>query len=157
VIRVGESVWSTWEPENGRFNLDWLQPVLDGAHDRGIAVIMGTPTYGRPAVAGPAVPRDHRGAGHRAAHRLGRPPGGRLHPSRLPVPRLMRDQAADKIHGADYGCCRLDNRRPGALCGIGEWKIIVALSVIVAIVLLTGGPLERWCDTALAKRPKEPL
>ena len=24
VIRVGESVWSTWEPENGRFDLDWL-------------------------------------------------------------------------------------------------------------------------------------
>ncbi|MFC9243880.1 beta-galactosidase [Streptomyces sp. NPDC057136] len=24
VIRVGESVWSTWEPENGRFELDWL-------------------------------------------------------------------------------------------------------------------------------------
>ena len=42
VIRVGESVWSTWEPENGRFELDWLRPVLDGAHERGIAVILGT-------------------------------------------------------------------------------------------------------------------
>jgi beta-galactosidase len=31
VIRVGESVWSTWEPRNGVFDLDWLQPVLDGA------------------------------------------------------------------------------------------------------------------------------
>jgi beta-galactosidase len=48
VIRVGESVWSTWEPENGRFDLDWLQPVLDGAHDRGIAVVLGTPTYAVP-------------------------------------------------------------------------------------------------------------
>ena len=48
VIRVGESVWSTWEPENGRFDLDWLQPVLDGAHERGIAVILGTPTYAVP-------------------------------------------------------------------------------------------------------------
>src|SRR5690349_18427076 len=48
VIRVGESVWSTWEPENGRFDLDWLQPVLDGAHRRGIAVILGTPTYAVP-------------------------------------------------------------------------------------------------------------
>ncbi|THV32898.1 beta-galactosidase [Glycomyces buryatensis] len=48
VIRVGESVWSTWEPENGRFDLDWLQPVLDGAHERGIAVIVGTPTYAVP-------------------------------------------------------------------------------------------------------------
>ncbi len=48
VIRVGESVWSTWEPENGQFNLDWLQPVLDGAHERGISVVLGTPTYAVP-------------------------------------------------------------------------------------------------------------
>ncbi|HET9646798.1 MAG TPA: beta-galactosidase [Microlunatus sp.] len=48
VIRVGESVWTTWEPEEGRFDLDWLQPVLDGAHDRGINVILGTPTYAAP-------------------------------------------------------------------------------------------------------------
>src|SRR4029077_17029550 len=32
VIRVGESVWSTWEPEDGRFELEWLEPVLDAAH-----------------------------------------------------------------------------------------------------------------------------
>ena len=48
IIRVGESVWSTWEPENGRFALDWLQPVLDGAHERGIGVLLGTPTYAVP-------------------------------------------------------------------------------------------------------------
>jgi beta-galactosidase len=48
VIRVGESVWSTWEPEEGVFDLDWLQPVLDGAHARGISVVLGTPTYAVP-------------------------------------------------------------------------------------------------------------
>jgi beta-galactosidase len=48
VIRVGESVWSTWEPENGRFDLEWLQPVLDAAQERGIAVVLGTPTYAVP-------------------------------------------------------------------------------------------------------------
>ena len=48
VIRVGESVWSTWEPENGVFDLDWLQPVLDAASENGIAVILGTPTYAVP-------------------------------------------------------------------------------------------------------------
>ncbi len=48
VIRVGESVWSTWEPEEGQFDLDWLQPVLDGAHERGIKVVLGTPTYAVP-------------------------------------------------------------------------------------------------------------
>ena len=48
VIRVGESVWSTWEPRNGEFDLEWLQPVLDGAHARGIGVILGTPSYAVP-------------------------------------------------------------------------------------------------------------
>src|SRR5215204_1035631 len=48
VIRVGESVWSTWEPEEGQFDLDWLAPVLDGADQRRIAVILGTPTYAVP-------------------------------------------------------------------------------------------------------------
>ncbi len=48
VIRVGESVWSTWEPEDGRFDLDWMAPILNGAHERGISVILGTPTYAVP-------------------------------------------------------------------------------------------------------------
>lgn len=48
VIRVGESVWSTWEPENGRFDLEWIAPILDGAHERGLKVILGTPTYAAP-------------------------------------------------------------------------------------------------------------
>ena len=48
VIRVGESVWSTWEPRSGEFALEWMQPVLDGAHARGIDVILGTPTYAVP-------------------------------------------------------------------------------------------------------------
>ena len=48
VIRVGESVWSTWEPEDGVFDLDWLEPVLDEAHERGIGVLLGTPTYAIP-------------------------------------------------------------------------------------------------------------
>ena len=48
VIRVGESVWSSWEPRDGEFDVEWLAPVLDGAHRRGIKVILGTPTYAVP-------------------------------------------------------------------------------------------------------------
>lgn len=47
-IRVGESVWSTWEPRDGEFDLEWLTPVLDAAHAHGIDVILGTPTYAVP-------------------------------------------------------------------------------------------------------------
>lgn len=47
-IRVGESVWSTWEPNDGEFNLEWLAPVLDAACEHSIGVILGTPTYAVP-------------------------------------------------------------------------------------------------------------
>lgn len=48
VLRVGESVWSTWEPRDGEFNLDWLQPVLDKAQSAGISGMIGVPTYAMP-------------------------------------------------------------------------------------------------------------
>lgn len=48
LIRMGESVWSTWEPRDGEFELEWLQPILDAAHAQGIAVLLGTPTYAVP-------------------------------------------------------------------------------------------------------------
>jgi len=48
VVRVGESVWSTWEPRDGQFDTQWLRPVLDEAHRRGIQAVVGTPTYAVP-------------------------------------------------------------------------------------------------------------
>lgn len=48
LIRVGESVWSRWEPEEGKFDLDWLAPVLDAAHVNGIDAVIGLPTYAIP-------------------------------------------------------------------------------------------------------------
>jgi len=63
LIRVGESVWSTWEPRDGEFQLDWLEPVLDAAHARGIAVLLGTPTYAVPPwlmVAHPEIAAEFR-------------------------------------------------------------------------------------------------
>ncbi|GAA1964231.1 beta-galactosidase [Agromyces allii] len=63
VIRVGESVWSTWEPRDGEFELEWLAPVLDSAHRRGIRVILGTPTYAVPPwlqVAHPEIAAERR-------------------------------------------------------------------------------------------------
>lgn len=67
VIRVGESVWSTWEPRDGEFDLEWLAPVLDAAAERDIDVVLGTPTYAVP----PWLQRSHPEI---AAHRrTGRP------------------------------------------------------------------------------------
>ena len=87
VIRVGESVWSTWEPEDGVFDLDWLEPVLDEAHERGIGVILGTPTYAIPMWLKRRYPEIAGEQRDGSADRLGRAPGGRLHPRGVPLPR----------------------------------------------------------------------
>jgi len=49
VVRMGESTWSLWEPEDGRFEYAWMDRVVDAMGKAGIKVIMGTPTYSLPA------------------------------------------------------------------------------------------------------------
>ena len=44
VLRVGEFAWSRMEPEEGKFDLDWLQTVIDELHAGGISTILCTPT-----------------------------------------------------------------------------------------------------------------
>ena len=49
VIRIAESTWSTWEPEDGVFDFTRLHRMLDAAEKYDIKVIIGTPTYAIPA------------------------------------------------------------------------------------------------------------
>lgn len=49
VVRMGESSWGLWEPEDGRFEYAWMDRVIDRMQKAGIKVIMGTPTYSVPA------------------------------------------------------------------------------------------------------------
>lgn len=49
VVRLGESTWSLWEPEDGRFEYAWMDRVIDAMGKAGIKVILGTPTYSIPA------------------------------------------------------------------------------------------------------------
>ncbi len=48
VVRVGESTWSLWEPEDGRFEFAWMDRIVDRLSRAHIRVIMGTPTYSIP-------------------------------------------------------------------------------------------------------------
>jgi len=49
VVRVGESSWGLWEPEDGRFEYAWMDRVVERMRQAGIKVILGTPTYSIPA------------------------------------------------------------------------------------------------------------
>lgn len=47
-IRIAESTWSTWEPQEGIFDFTHLRRMLDTAKKHGLSVIVGTPTYAVP-------------------------------------------------------------------------------------------------------------
>jgi len=48
VARVGESTWSLWEPEDGRFEFTWMDRIIERLARAHIRVILGTPTYSIP-------------------------------------------------------------------------------------------------------------
>jgi putative Mg2+ transporter-C (MgtC) family protein len=70
---------------------------------------------------------------------------------------IIRGQADDKIHGLTTAAAVWMTAALGALCGIGEWMILIVLSAIIAVVLVVGGPVERWCDAALQRKAKDPV
>lgn len=48
VVRIAESTWSTVEPQNGVFNFEHIDRVIDAMEEAGLYVIVGTPTYAVP-------------------------------------------------------------------------------------------------------------
>ena len=49
VVRVGEFAWSTLEPSEGHYDLDWLDRAIALAARHHLAVVIGTPTDAPPA------------------------------------------------------------------------------------------------------------
>ena len=49
LVSVGIFSWAKLEPEPGRYELDWLDRVLDLLHARGVSVDLATPTASPPA------------------------------------------------------------------------------------------------------------
>ena len=48
VVRIGEFTWGLCEPEEGKFDFDWLKRVMDILGEAGIQVVLATPTAAPP-------------------------------------------------------------------------------------------------------------
>ena len=48
VVRMGEFSWGLCEPEDGKYNFDWLQRAMNLLGKSGIKVVLGTPTAAPP-------------------------------------------------------------------------------------------------------------
>ena len=59
-VRIAEFAWKTMEPEEGKYDFSLFREVVDKCRERGISVIMGTPTACPAALAGREAPRASR-------------------------------------------------------------------------------------------------
>jgi beta-galactosidase len=44
VVRMAEFAWNKFQPDQGRFKFDWLDPVIEALKNAGIKTVLGTPT-----------------------------------------------------------------------------------------------------------------
>ena len=110
VIRIAESTWSTWEPEEGVFDFTHLHRMLDCAAKYELKVIVGTPTYAIPSWLAKKYPDilavTHNGKelyGHRQNMDITNP--DYLHHAQIIIEKLMEQVK-------DYDCVigfQLDN------------------------------------------------
>lgn len=47
-VTLGVFSWSTLEPEEGVYHLEWIEKICDRMHENGISVILSTPSAARP-------------------------------------------------------------------------------------------------------------
>lgn len=49
MVRIGEFAWSSMEPRDGEFDLDWVQRAIEAAARHSMVIVLGTPTDAPPA------------------------------------------------------------------------------------------------------------
>ncbi|KZC35567.1 MULTISPECIES: beta-galactosidase [Rhodanobacter] len=68
---MGEFGWTYLEPEEGRFDFQWLDDAIDLANKAGLRVILGTPSAAPPAWMGERYPEVYRVDEHGQRHEHG--------------------------------------------------------------------------------------
>ena len=69
---------------------------------------------------------------------------------------IIRDQTAERVHGLTTAATVWSAAALGALCGIGAWKVVIVLAVVVWAILLLGGSIERAWHVAFDSKHDGP-
>ena len=57
---------------------------------------------------------------------------------------IVHINSSKDIHGLTTAACVWLTACIGAACAVGEWKVILLSTPLIAVILIFGGPLERW-------------
>ena len=108
-VSVGIFSWAVLEPEEGKYNLDWLEQIIDNLYKEGIYTILATPSGARPKWMADKYPEVLRMDPDRTRRFFG---GRHNHCYTSPVYR-------EKIHAMD----KLLSQRLGSHPGVLLWHI----------------------------------
>lgn len=108
-VSVGIFSWAVLEPEEGKYNLDWLEQIIDNLYKEGIYTILATPSGARPKWMADKYPEVLRMDQDRTRRFFG---GRHNHCYTSPVYR-------EKIHAMD----KLLSQRLGSHPGVLLWHI----------------------------------
>jgi putative Mg2+ transporter-C (MgtC) family protein len=56
---------------------------------------------------------------------------------------IVRREHGHKVHGLTTAATVWVSAVAGILCGLGAWRVTLIVSVLVAVVLVVGGPIEK--------------
>ena len=105
VVSLGIFAWCTLEPEEGRYNLDWMQEIIDRLYAAGISVNLATPSGARPAWLAQKYPEVLRVNADRTRQLFG---ARHNHCYTSPVYR-------EKVKGINQALARRFGRHPGVI------------------------------------------
>ena len=108
-VSVGIFSWAVLEPEEGKYNLDWLEQIIDNLYKEGIYTILATPSGARPKWMADKYPEVLRMDPDRTRRFFG---GRHNHCYTSPVYR-------EKVHAID----KLLSQRLGSHPGVILWHI----------------------------------
>ena len=69
---------------------------------------------------------------------------------------IIRNAVGRKVHGLTTAACVWLTACIGAACGIGELRLILLALPFVFVLLVVGGPFERFCRRLWPAEPDEP-
>src|SRR5205807_2175081 len=54
-----------------------------------------------------------------------------------------------RVHGLTTAASIWVTSAIGVLCGLAAWRIVISACVLVLLLLIIGGPVEKWCHKRL--------
>ena len=69
---------------------------------------------------------------------------------------IMHNSTGKQVHGLTTAACVWLTACIGAGCAVGEWRVLLIGAPLIAVILIFGGPFEKWVHGLWPAPPNDP-